>query len=358
MKNLKLKIIVITSLIILISCSQINYSEKEVTFINQEDNTKLSGTISIPNSKDPVPAVVLVHGSGPNSRDLEIANGHKIFQDLAAHLADNGIAVLRYDKRGVGNSGGNYAPYDMENFALDGIAAVEFLKTIDEIDQDRIGAIGLSQGGILTPIMATRSKDLNFIIMMAGAGVKSYELFYTSQIAISSAAGYDSTDLLEVKELYDKFWSIISKKKIDNDERDLGLTYLKKLWQFIDLESRQDFGFIEENIDFMFDNMYHHPNVVDFFPYSPAETLSQIECPVLAINGDKDVQVVADVNLPAIETSLANGKCENFKVVKLANHNHIFQKCKTGKISEYKDIKETVSNETLELIVAWINQIE
>ena len=349
---------IIAILITFCSCSQTNYSEKEITFKNPNDDSKLSGTLSIPSSEIPVPAVILVHGSGPNNRDLNILGGRKVFKDIANYLSNNGIAVLRYDKRGVGKSEGNYVPNDMENFALDGIAGIEFLKTIKEIDTNKIGAIGISQGGILTPIMANLSIDIDFIVMMAGAGVKPYDLFYSSQLALSSAAGYDSADLEKVKILYDKFWNIITKKSLNSHERSIGLTYQKQLWEYIDIESRRDFGFLEENLEFMFDNMYHHPNSVDFLHYSPSETLSQVECPVLAINGDKDVQVVADINLPAIKESLENGKCKNYKVVKLKNHNHIFQQCKTGKISEYKEIDGTVSNETLELIVAWMNQIE
>ena len=356
--NMRLEILIFTILITLCSCSAIDYSEKEVVFKSSKDGAKLSGTLSLPISETPVPAVILVHGSGPHCRDLNILGGHKVFKDMANYLSSNGIAVLRYDKRGVGKSKGNYVPYDMENFAFDGIAGIEFLKTIEKIDKNKIGAIGLSQGGILTPIMATQSNDIDFIIMMAGAGVQPFELFYSSQLALSSAAGHDSTDLEKVKKLYIKFWNIISKKSIDRNERYLGIRYLRQLWEYIDIESKQDFGFLEKNIEYMFDNMYHHPNVVDFFLYNPSETLSEIKCPVLAINGDKDVQVVADINLPAIQTSLENGKCENFKVVKLTNHNHIFQQCKTGKISEYKEIEGTVSNETLELIVDWINQIE
>ncbi len=340
------------------SCSYSQFTEKEVLFTNRIDNVTLSGTISLPISDHTVPAVVLLHGSGAHTRDLELFEKHKVFKDLANHLSNNGIAVLRYDKRGVGNSGGRYIPYDLENFVGDGLAGVDYLKNIDGVDANRIGVIGISQGAIIAPMMAIQDKDISFTILLAGSGVKADKLFYSSQIALSKTAGFTDSDLTKVTELYNKFWAIISKKEISTDERRIGIEYLKQIWKYIDFESRQDFGFLEKNAEFMFDNMYHHPNVVDFFEYTPSETLSQIECPVLAVNGDKDVQVVAEINLPAIKTSLENGKCKSYKVVKLSNHNHIFQQCKTGKISEYKEIEGTLSNETLDLIVDWINQIE
>lgn len=356
---MRLTVLLITSLITLLSYSQIKYFEKEVTFNNPKDSIQLSGIISIPNSETPLPAVILVHPDGPTNRDFDIPGGHKIFKDMANYLSNNGIAVLRYDKRGTGKSNGNYVPYDMENLAFDGIAGIDFLKSLDEIDKKRIGAIGISQGGILTPIMATLCNDINFIIMMAGPGVKAHELFYSSylsQIALSSA-GYDSIDLKKIKDLYDNYWTIISKRDIDSSERNTGLKYLKESWEYIDMESRKDFGYIEQNAEFIFDNLYRNPNVVNFYNYIPSETISLVKCPVLAINGDKDVQVVADINLPAIERALENGRCSNYKIVKLQNHNHLFQKCETGTISEYKT-SGTVSEETLSLIVDWINQLK
>jgi pimeloyl-ACP methyl ester carboxylesterase len=354
---MRLEFLIITILVGLYSCSPKNYHEEEVTFKNAHNNTKLSGTLSLPDVTTPVPAVVLIHGSGPLDRDAKILGKHKVFKDMADYFSNNGVAVLRYDKRGIGKSEGSYVPYDIENFTLDGIAAIDYLTTRKEIDKNRIGAIGLSQGGILTPLMATRSNDIDFIVMMAGAGIAPYDLFHSSQLAMSTAAGFDSAALKIVTNLFDKFWRIVSKKELKSHERADGLNYLKQLWEYIDIESRQDFGFLDKNLDFMFDYMYHHPNVVDFFQYEPSETLSQIECPVLALNGDKDVQVVADINLTAIEKYLENGKCETYKVVKIANHNHLFQKCQTGKISEYKKIKGTVSVQTLDWIIDWINQI-
>lgn len=357
-----LKIILYLLLLFLISginaCSQKKFKENEIHFKNPTDNAYLSGTISLPNAKTSVPAVVLVHGSGAHTRDLVISGKHKVFKDLAQHLANNGIAVLRYDKRGVGKSEGQYNPYDLESFIGDGLAGVNYLKNIKAINHNKIGVIGISQGAIIAPMMAIQNKDINFIVMLAGSGVNAYELFYTSQMAISKAAGYTGSDLTKVSKLYNAFWEIISKKEISAEEIDKGILYLKLIWGYIDMESRQDFGFLEHNIEFMFEYMYHHPNVVDYFQYKPSVTLEQITCPVLAINGDKDVQVVADINLPAIKTSLEAGKCKNYKIVKLKNHNHIFQKCQSGKISEYKEIKGTISIETLDLIVDWINKMK
>ena len=344
-------------ILLLFSCSPAKFYEKEIFFVNPRDHITLAGTLSIPYANHPVPAVILIHGSGPLNRDLDMNAQADLFKDLSDELASNGIAVLRYDKRGVGASQGNYIPYDMEHFMEDGLSGIDFLKSYPEMEFQSIGALGISQGGILTPLMAVNSDDIDFIILMAGAGVEAYELFYTSQLALAKAAGLQAGKEEKLRDLYDRFWAIISKPHLNVQERAMGLKYLKSLWEYIDMESRKDFGFLNENIEFLFDQMYHHPNVLKFFKYQPAETVSQVTCPVLALNGDKDVQVVAEINLPALELALKNGNCPSYQIVKLKNHNHLFQVCETGKVAEYKYIEGTVSNESLSIIKEWIHQL-
>ena len=145
------------------------YKSEEVVFTNKTDGVTLKGTLTIPDSPGPFRAVILLSGSGPNDRD-QLVWGHRVFLVLADYLTRQGIAVLRYDDRGVGRSGGNYDEASFENFSLDAIAACEYLKTRPEIFQDHIGFIGHSEGGAIAPIAASESDEVSFIVLMAGPG--------------------------------------------------------------------------------------------------------------------------------------------------------------------------------------------
>jgi uncharacterized protein len=340
---------------LLVSCdsySNKGFSEKEIVFYSKADGILLSGTLTIPDNKDKVPAVVLIHGSGPHNRDLEFGD-HKLFKDLAEYLSGKGIAVLRYDKRGVGKSKGQFIAYDLDNYKNDGIAGVEYLKTIEDIDKSKIGAIGISEGGIVVQMMANSCADINFAVLLGSPGVWGKDFFYASQLAMTKAAGFNQSDINDMTIVFDKLWPLLVKDQLNSDEENQGKLLLKKLWDYIDLESKNDFGYVDGNVDFWFNN-YRGDMVRKFYNYKPKEVLSQLKCSILALNGNKDVQAVSKVNLTAIKEALEKGKCKNFKTLELKNHNHIFQICKTGKISEYKNIKGTMSEESLSIIEKWI----
>jgi alpha/beta superfamily hydrolase len=278
---------------------------------------------------------------------------HKLFKDLAEYLSDKGIAVLRYDKRGVGKSKGQFKPYDLDNFKNDGIGGVEYLKTIDQIDQSKIGAIGISEGGLVVQMMANSCSDIGFAVLLGSPGVWGKEFFYASQLAMTEAAGFGQNDIDDMTAVFDELWPLLVKDNLNIEEENHGKLLLQKLWDYIDLESKNDFGYIDSNVDFWF-NIYRGDRVRKYYNYNPKEVLSQLKCSVLALNGDKDVQSVSKVNLTAIQEALEKGKCKDFKTLELKNHNHIFQLCKTGKISEYKDIRGTMSDESLSIIEKWI----
>lgn len=354
MKN----IVVCLSLILFLGCHNFfkrEFSEKQISFINKLDGTKLSGTLALPSRKGTSPAVVLIHGSGPHTRDLDIFQ-HKPFKDLSHHLASNGTAVLRYDKRGCGQSGGDYVPYDMENFTNDALAGMDFLANFKSINATQIGLIGLSQGGLIAPTAAVKNQSVAFIVMLAGPGIWGKEFFYASQLAMTRAAGFSDDKIAEMKKVFKEAWHYISTPHLQGNEYPKGIKLLKKMWSFIDDESRTDFGFIDQNAPSFFD-MYRQPNLLGFYSYDPHQTLSRVKCPVLAMNGDKDVQVTSKENLAALKKALADGENSNYKIIELPNHNHLFQKCQTGKISEYKKVPTTFSDESLTIISEWINTI-
>lgn len=341
------------STILYVSCSLKEYTERDLSFSNGEDKVRLSATLTMPKGDSLVPAVVLIHGSGAHDRNLVLGK-HKIFEDMAKYLCSNGIAVLRYDKRGCGKSGGIFVPFDLQSFTSDGLAAIEYLRSIENIDENRIGAIGISQGGIVTPLMATQSSNVNFIVMMAGTGAMAKEALHSSQMALSKAAGYSQTELERVSELTNQLWELLLKEEITENEKKEGVQLLLQLWKYIDDESRKDFGFLDQNASYFFNKIYRTEMLMDFYKYNPEPTLKALSVPVLAMNGEKDVQVVAETNLPPIEMALKNGNCPSYEAIILKDHNHLFQKCETGKISEYKYINHSISEETLSILVDWI----
>jgi len=206
--------------------------------------------------------------------------------------------------------------------------------------------------------MAISGKEIAFIILLASSGVWGKEFFYTSHLEISKASGRRSEEIDSMRLLFDQFWDILTKNKINTVEEENGMKLLKSLWSYIDDESRYDFEFLDQNIDYFFNNIYRSELALDFYNYDPTHILKQVKCPVLALNGDKDIQVVSYINLPAIERALKSGICENYQVLELKDHNHLFQECETGKISEYIKINTTISDTTLYIIGGWINSLK
>jgi hypothetical protein len=164
------------------------YGEQEVIVDNKKDEIRLAGTLSTPPSGGPFPAVLLISGSGPQDRDETIV-GHKPFLVLADHLTRLGVAVLRVDDRGVGQSTGQFLECTSQDFADDALAFIEFLKAHSKIDSRRIGLIGHSEGGLIAPLVAARSADVAFVVLMAGPGLTGEEIFYLQGALIAKAEG-------------------------------------------------------------------------------------------------------------------------------------------------------------------------
>src|SRR5262249_22610129 len=152
------------------------------------------GTLTVPRPGGPFPAVLLITGSGPQDRDEAVA-GHKPFLILADHLTRQGVAVLRVDDRGVGGSTGTLATATGDDFADDVLAGVEFLKTRSEINPKRIGLIGHSEGGMVAPLVASKSNDIAFIVLMAGPGVPGDESLYLQGAALLRASGMNESEI-------------------------------------------------------------------------------------------------------------------------------------------------------------------
>jgi uncharacterized protein len=315
------------------------YHEEEVTYENPQAKTKLAATLTVPPGKGPFPAVLLMAGSGPHDRDESIM-GHKPFLVLADYLTRKGIVVLRADKRGVGKSTGDYSQAVMADFAADAQAGVAYLKTRSEVDVHKIGLVGHSEGGVEAPMAAVNNHDVDFVIMMAGPGVRGDQLLPAQLRLIEQSAGKSSEEI--EKDVATQNDVLAAVEKIKDD------TALEK-----DLREKLAGKVPDEQIEMQV-KVVSSPWFRGLLDYDPTVTLAKLTCPVLAINGEKDLQVPPDQNLPPIRKALAASGNKNYEVDELPGLNHLFQTAKTGAISEYGEIEETMSPVAMEKVAAWI----
>ncbi len=315
------------------------YRDEDVSYDNKVQNVTMAATLTIPQGKGPFPAVVLITGSGPQDRD-ETLLGHKPFLVLSDYLTRHGIAVLRADDRGVGKSTGVFTTATTADFATDTEAGIAYLKTRPEINPRKIGLIGHSEGGVIAPMIAARNPDVAFIVMMAGTGVPGDEILPAQGEAIAVAAGQSpeqaAKDAAKEREML----------KLVETEKDQAV--LEK-----ELKEKMAGDVPEAQIGAQIKQITS-PWFRFFLTYDPATALRKVTCPVLAINGEKDKQVLPNQNLPAIRKALEQGGNQHFEVDELPGLNHLFQTAKTGSPSEYAAIEETISPVALEKMSNWI----
>ena len=329
-----------------------SYYTEEVVFENKSANINLAGTLSIPTKEGVFPAVILISGSGAQNRDEELL-GHKPFLVIADYLTKNGIAVLRFDDRGTASSKGNFKTATTLDFATDVEAALEFLKTRKEIDQKKIGLIGHSEGGIIAPMVANKSKNVSFIILLAGTGIPGDELLLLQQELIGSASGISEVDLKKSKIANTEVFGMV-KKATNSDQMKKDITELITKSIKADSKDKIPDGITESDFIDMQVSQITSPWMQFFIKYNPALALEKVKCPVLALNGDKDMQVPSKVNLDAIKKALTKGGNKKVTIKELPNLNHLFQECKTGSPQEYSEIEQTFSPLALTEILNWI----
>lgn len=329
-----------------------SYYSEDVTFQNAEANISLSGTLTLPKKDGVFPVVILITGSGPQNRDEELL-GHKPFLVISDYLTKNGIAVLRYDDRGVGQSKGDFKSATSADFATDVESAITYLKTRKEINQKNIGLVGHSEGGLIAPMVASKSKDISFIVLLAGTGIQGDKLLLLQNELISKANGVSETGIKKSIETNSKLFEMVVKSK-DNNTLKTNLTNSINEMLKNDTSAEIPNGMTKEEFVSMQVNQISSPWMQYFMKFNPATTLEKVKCPVLALNGEKDLQVPAKVNLTAIKTALTKGGNKNVTTKEFPNLNHLFQECKTGSPSEYSTIEQTFSPTALNEITKWI----
>ena len=319
------------------------YLEEEVKFPGAGEGIALAGTLTLPKGEGPFPAVLLIAGSGPQDRDESLAS-HRPFLLIADSLTRKGIAVLRYDKRGVGKSTGNLDAATTMDLAADAKAALAFLKSRKEIDGSRIGLIGHSEGAIIAPYLAGHSSDVKWLVLLA-APATTGEQTLLSQSELIGRAGGLSDDQLDASLEFDRAAYALVRKEKDPNALAEKLVALVK-------ESGLDAALPPAALETQL-RMLASPWFRFFLDYDPLPNLKTVHCPVLALYGQKDLQVAAKANLPLLQKAFHDSVNTQVETRELPDLNHLFQHAYAGNPAEYAAIEETFSPEALALIVDW-----
>lgn len=330
-------------------------------FVYQGIKTKLTygATLTYPKEDSKkYPLIVLVTGSGAQDRDETIME-HKPFAVLADFLTKNGYAVMRVDDRGVGKSNGVFQASTSADFALDVEEHLNYAKKLPQIDSTKMGLLGHSEGGLIAPMVASRNKFIAFVILMAGPGVDITELMAAQNEAVLKSVGVSSEATQAYIPLYKQLMTTInvatSKSEATNRATELVKNWVATTDKDIvkkttNISSDADIStFVNPFVESLSSKWWKY-----FVSYRPAASLEQLTCPVLAINGSKDIQVTADANLQGIQAALKKAKNKRFDIHKFDGLNHLFQKCKTCDVAEYGDLETTIEPEVLEYIKYWL----
>ncbi len=337
-----------------------NYKSEDVVYYNADKSIQYGATITIPNGKGPFPAVLLLTGSGQQNRDEEIL-GHKPFAVIADYLTSNGYVVLRVDDRGVGKTTGQVDSATTLDFAKDATVSFEYLKARPETDRKRMGLLGHSEGGMIAQIVAADRKDVDFVVFLAAPGVRTSMLMEEQNAAYMSSLGISPEAIDKYKPLY----ANIARDIIYGKDSAQVYTSLK---QHIDQWVKQtdsatveitteihDENSKEEFLDAAMES-YNNRWYRFFLSYDPKPYLEKMHCKVLALNGDKDIQVVSRANLAGLRIGLSKGKSKVVLTKELKGLNHLFQSCTKCTVKEYGELEETFSPTALALMVDWLDK--
>jgi pimeloyl-ACP methyl ester carboxylesterase len=337
---------------------EVPYIVEEVTFGNGD--ITLAGTLTLPPSEGPHPAVVLVTGSGPQDRDESLVPVATIkpFRLIADALTREGIAVLRYDDRGVGESTGDFASATTQDFASDAAVAIDYLLTRDEINPDQIGVLGHSEGGTVAAMLGANNEEVDFIISMAGTAVPGRDVLVVQNRRLMEAEGATQEQIDAQIAFLEELFPLVDAQDWDSVEN---LIYEQVLQQAEALpeDQRSALGDLETYAHTTATQSmatYGTPWFPSFLNYDPGPDWAQTTVPVLGLFGGKDVQVDAEQNAPALEAALAEAGNEDYEIVVLPNANHLFQEAETGAVSEYGTLPAEFTPDFLPTIIDWLRE--
>ncbi len=339
---------------------EVPYIEEEVTFENGD--ITLAGTLTLPEGEGPHPAMILISGSGPQDRDesLEPIAQIKPFRLIADHLTRHGVAVLRYDDRGVGGSGGTFATATLTDFASDAEAAIAYLRTRDDINGEQVGILGHSEGGIIAPMVA-QNADAAFIIALSGTAVSGTDMLVKQNERVYQTQDYDQDTIDDLLAKLRTFLEAVIADEPDEATVDAAL-YALVLGQLQALPADQTAGIedLEAEARNLTDQQiagYGSEQLEQLrmlLLYNPAETWAEITVPVLALFGGLDVQVDAEQNVAPLEAALESAGNEDYTIEVFPTANHLFQDAETGAVAEYSTLEQTFLPDLLPTITDWL----
>lgn len=325
------------------------YRSEDITFENKEAKVTLAGTLTMPSVGNNFPVVVLITGSGPQNRDEELL-GHKPFLFIADYLTKNGIAVLRYDDRGTGKSTGDFKTSTSADFEKDAQAAVDYLHTRAEINKQKIGLMGHSEGGEIAPMLASKNKEIKFIVLLAGPGMSGSKLMLLQEEKIAKASGVSESDIQKTQQINSDVFDIVMKERDMSKMKIQIKNYLNSVKDFPEGTNADEYGKLVIQ-------QVATPWMKYFLALDPGQFLQKVKCFVLVVNGAMDLQVPSKENLKAIQAVLEKNGNKKVTVKEYPNLNHLFQECKTGLPDEYATIEQTFSEDVIRDVLAWINGV-
>ena len=307
------------------------YTTEEVSFTNGD--YILSGTLTLPDGYSrKTPVLLMVTGSGQQNRDEELFD-HKPFAVIADALARAGIATLRYDDRGFGDSSAKPMQWTTEDFKSDALVGLELLRE----RFDKVGVLGHSEGGTISMMIAAENKA-DFIVSLAGMAISGAEtLLWQNRITLKGLGFTDEQVGPYCKMLEKAFDVRINGGKMPNpDDYDVPGSLMQNYWAVV--------------------AQIQMPYMIHFLSLDARPILGNVTCPVLALNGSKDNQVDYESNLSAIRNGLPANSKKHIETIEGVNH--LFQHCETGQVTEYRTIEETFAPEVLKIIVKWMSDFK
>ena len=326
------------------------YISRDVRFYNKKAAITLAGTLTIPDTTKPVPAVILISGSGPQNRNEEIF-GHKPFLVLADYLTRRGIAVLRYDDRGTGDSEGDFEVSTTKDFETDAQAAFNFLLEDKNIDHSKIGLLGHSEGALIAPMMAAENKNVDFLVLLAAPAVNGEKLILEQNKLIMKVNGAPEKMIDQQTDLLSEVFNAIENTPDNTGAKEKVKEIVKKSAA---ADEDANTPTLSDEQTTQFAETFVTPWFRFFLSYNPVPAIEKTKCPILALYGGNDLQVPPSQNMPVLKNALQIAGNTNDKTVEIPELNHMFQESDTGSPSEYGRIEQTFDPQALRMIGDWI----
>lgn len=336
------------------------YFSEDVEYDNADSSVHFGATITRPAKAGKYPAVILITGSGQQDRN-ENMMGHKPFAVIADHLSRNGFMVMRVDDRGAGKSRGNFKNATSADFAKDVEASLDFLLKRNDVDKNKIGLVGHSEGGMIAPMVVVSRKEIAFLVLLAAPGYKIAEVMADQNEAILKQSGFSDSAAANYRNFYLQFVPAIANAPNDSMALAKGVAIFKE-WQAVEhpsvitaLTSVPQFSTPERFVQ-LFVLQVRGAWWKFFINYDPQPALKQLNIPVLALNGSKDIQILPN-SADLVKRMLQQSHSKNFHVEVLPGLNHLFQQCYYCVVAEYGQLEETFSAVALKKISDWIKEI-